>query len=70
LKNAAISSTDQADGFRLINPTKRNLRENEKARKPAFRLINPAATPFEREQRPNPGILPKKQLAATEGFTT
>jgi hypothetical protein len=36
--------TDQADDFRLINPTKRNLRENEKARKPAFRLINPAAT--------------------------
>jgi hypothetical protein len=35
---------DQADDFHLVGPTKRNLRENEKARKPAFRLINPAAT--------------------------
>ena len=31
------SSTDQADGFRLINRTKRNLRENEKA--PGNRLF-------------------------------
>jgi hypothetical protein len=37
----------------------------EKARKPAFRLINPTATPFEREQRPDPAILPKKQTPAT-----
>jgi hypothetical protein len=51
---------DQADDFRLIDPTKRNLRENEKAQKPAFRLINPTATPFEREKHPYQAILPKK----------
>jgi hypothetical protein len=34
-----------------------------------FHLINPAATPFDREQRPDPAILPKKQAPATErGF--
>src|SRR5688500_3562098 len=37
----------------------------EKARKPAFRLINPTATPFEREQRPDPAILPNSQPPAT-----
>jgi hypothetical protein len=30
-----------------------------------FHLINPAATPFDREQRPDPAILLKKQAPAT-----
>jgi len=55
---------DQADDFRLINPTKRNLRESEKARKPAFRLINPAATPvmeaLQTRTAPRPGHFTKE----------
>ena len=63
LAHAAIQ-----DSFLPDQPDKAEPEGERKTRKPAFRLINPTATPFERETAPRPGHFTKLAAASNRPF--